>query len=535
MAFCHRLKSLAKWLESIVMFIRHKQFHFETRLRNQGMVYSVWLNRWNGRLQNRKALVMILLGILALNTILYLGADLVKYSSIQSRKDASGFSTHYGDRFVYFFYYTGHFPLATLSENPDYSREGAKREIGENGDELIMEYFHWARLGEHARIFAYMPDAWLKGSPQNPSIRLFNALVFTTGLMLLYIGFASAGLPLFGLILVLLISCTPFYMFEVFRNQNIFALSGSLFFIVLGINLPVMSGRARSFLLVCTGALVGGMLTGFFAEVRNEVVVVAASAVLMYLLAANLRIFYRLFLPVLFLLSLILTREAIQHFFTRQFEKTTQLVTEKGGHPYHGPVIPGHKFWHPVFCGLGDFDSKYGYKWSDKAAYAYAVPLLNQHYGMNIFYDNSTLHTNQYYDADSLYYIKFDELDPYNEIVRKKVLSDISADPFWYLGILIKRAVRILTVTLPVPYLGWFLIPLLWLLLKRRRWTYLTLLVVSLPLSATPLLIYSGRGSTYNSVFGYFIIIIFLLLLKEYPSRIAGKPPESAPGAAEVK
>ena len=29
-------------------------------------------------------------------------------------------------------------------------------------------------------------------------------------------------------------------------------------------------------------------------------------------------------------------------------------------------TVAGHAFWYPVFCGLGDFDTKYGYEWNDR-------------------------------------------------------------------------------------------------------------------------------------------------------------------------
>src|SRR5260221_10132100 len=52
-----------------------------------------------------------------------------------------------------------------------------------------------------------------------------------------------------------------------------------------------------------------------------------------------------------------------------------------GGHPFPGPIRMYHHFWHPVWCGLGDFGDDKGYKWEDVTALAYARPILQQRYG----------------------------------------------------------------------------------------------------------------------------------------------------------
>jgi len=113
-----------------------------------------------------------------------------------------------------------------------------------SGKDLIMEYTHWSRLGENARILAFLPDAYLAGSPENPSVRLFNTLVFISGLMLLFWGFWRIKKPIFGLLLVMLINCTPFFLYEIFSNQNIFGVLAAVFFMILGINLPLLFSKA---------------------------------------------------------------------------------------------------------------------------------------------------------------------------------------------------------------------------------------------------------------------------------------------------
>lgn len=84
---------------------------------------------------------------------------------------------------------------------------------------------------------------------------------------------------------------------------------------------------------------------------------------------------------------------------------------------YRATSVPPqrHAFWFGMWSGLGDFDRSHGYQWLDSAASAAAVaaggtPLRSYGY------------------------------DPVNEpIYRRLVLGDISSDPFWYAGILVRR------------------------------------------------------------------------------------------------
>jgi len=209
------------------------------------------------------------------------------------------------------------------------------------------------------------------------------------------------------------------------------------------------------------------------------------------------------------IISFNLSKKLIRNHFELKFEEASELVRLNKGHVYKGAKISGHNFWHPVFCGLGDYDTKYGYEWNDKKAYAYAIPILQREYNMNISYSGK-YHTDDYYDADSLYYKKPEELMNYEKVVKAKVVSDIKNDPMWYVTILIKRVFKTLTTTIPLPYVGWLIFPLTFYLFKKKKWSLLKLILVSLPLSATSIMVYSGKGSTYNSVFVYFIMAIIL-------------------------
>lgn len=451
-------------------------------------------------------------GLLCWNVLLHLFFGVVPYGApMQARRDASGFSPHLAQRFHYFHYYTGHFPLATLKEDLVYTEEAARNEITEHGEHLIMEYRHWSRLGESARIFAYLPHAWVTGSARDPSIRLFNLLCFLAGSLVLYMGLARAGLQVLGTVLVLLVNLTPFFWYEVHSRENIFGLQASLLMFVIGLNARALVPVARPVAGSLVAAALSGAALAFCAEVRNETMVVLVSLLLLLVLAPATRWWHRLATLAVVLFTYHQGRSAIKAHFDQQWEATTALVAEHGGHVYNGARIPGHRLWHPLFCGLGDFGQDRGYAWDDRVAYAYAVPILNERYGMNIRY-SGLYHTDDHYDAAGLYYVKFDEIEAYEDVMREKVHGDLLAHPWWYAGILVKRILRVLTVTLPVPLAGWLLFPTAWAAWRMRRWELVRLLFIALPLSATPLFIYSGDGATYVSFFPYVAIASLVLL-----------------------
>jgi len=457
--------------------------------------------------------------IIVLNVSLYLYSRNHPIPRIQSRDATSGFSHDKASHFIYFFYYTGYFPLATLNPAPEYSKQGAWKEIKENGNNLIMEYKHWSRLGENLRIIAYLPDAWINGSPQNPSIKAFNALIFTIALLSILFAFASIGKPLLGISLSVVTNITPFFIFEVYGRNNIFYLLASVFLIASAINIKFLTKeyKPRYYLLL---PVFTGIITGFFSEIRGEVSAVLISVVLIYAMW-NEKIFKRIALIVLAGASFYLTKISIQKYFDYKFRQTYELVKKYGGHPYDGVRIKGHRFWHPVFCGLGDFDTKYGYKWNDTVAYNYAIPVLKKKYGLDLKYDGHSYALSEYYDKDSLYYKKFDDYDEYEEVVKEKVLSDIKNDPLWYVVILLKRIIRIFTHTVPFEDAGWITLFLFIWLWKQKKYSLVKFIIASLPLSITPFIIYSGSNTTYISYFSVIgISIIVCIFLSKFIRKI---------------
>ncbi len=462
-------------------------------------------------LAKKKALLLVILGIVLLNAAYY---NLTRYKAIpaiQCRKDASGFSYAKAKEFIYFYYYTRDFPLASLNKNPEFSKEAAHREIREQGKNLIMEYQHWSRLGENARIWAFLPNALMKGNPENPSIKLFNALTFTLSLIILYLGFWQLKKTLFGLVLILMINTTPFFLYETYSHQNIFGLLAAAFFMILGLNVYALFKKRKTYLNVLFIAL-SGIIIGLVSEFRNEFSIVILSLIFIGLLVKESKVAIKIILATIALGSFFASKSVIRTYFNNKFDSTLTLVEQAGGHPYRGGTISGHKVWHPIFCGLGDFDQKYGFECNDKVAYAYAVPLLQEEHGMDIKYSGK-YHLDNYYDESKLYYIKFDEIPEYEQIIKEKVLYHIKSDPFWYIRILLKRILRTLSITIPIPFAGWGLIFLVYFFVKTKQWSHLNLLVVTMPLSATSIVVYAAEGSTYNSVFVYFVLAYFTLVI----------------------
>lgn len=476
------------------------------------------MNTWqhlNHRLSTKRGLYLGYGMIVLVCAFLFVLSKSITFSSsLQSRQDASGFDHQFGHRFLYFFYYTGHFPLATLRESPENSKAGALREINEHGDQLIMEYNHWSRLGENARILAYLPDAITKRSAQNPSMLLFNALLFSLGLMVLYRGTWKSGFPIIGLMTCILILSLPYYHYEVFENQNLFGLLHSVFFVTLGCMLPLYFSSTSTTKYYFLSISCSALLIGFASEMRNENSVILLSLLILILGIPKRSVLSKVagIALVFFLYSGL--KSGIHAYFDHQFKTSYALVQQKGGHPYTGGRIKGHQIWHNVFCGLGDYDTQYGHQWDDRTAYQFAIPSLSKQLGYQVPYSGK-YHTDLYYDSAKLYYIKFDEIPEYETIMREAVISQIKENPSWYFTILLQRIGAILKTTLPFPNMGWLIFPLLFLLVRHRKGTWLILLTASFPLTIISLVVYSGRGATYNSLFPMMSLIMLCILLFE--------------------
>ncbi len=463
--------------------------------------------------------------------------------------------------FVYFLYYLGLYPV--VSEDPhalDYSREGARRLWRQKGSSLVMERYWTSRLGEHGKVFLYLPHAWLRGGPvPEPMLIPFNAMFFTSGLLLLFAAMWALGWPLFGLILVILLGSDPFQIFEVYGNNNVMGIPISTAIWILAI-MSLLMGKARSIRWVWLAPLLVGVLVGCLSMARTEPVILLAPALLLCLFAPGRRWVTRIFLCAVLMISFLGTSSWLNHRLDEKFSHTARMVAQAGGHPFVGARINHHLIWHPIWCGLGDFGKDKGYAWDDEVANQYAWNILRRDYPQgkppgwppNRDMGNELTHytLGTFWDRDCRYPRTIWELPGYSRVIRAKVLKDILGDPLWYAKIIGLRVWRILTKTTPprlrlgplslpvLPSSQWYgllFIPVALILFLRRAWLPLVILLFTLPLAAVPLLIYSGRGTTYYSLFHLFALGLCLAWIWEIRLRRLNRdiPASGQTGAKE--
>jgi len=437
------------------------------------------------------------------------------------RLEASS-GVHQEARFVYFLYYLGLFPVATEKPDLDYSRAGAERVLEEAGDTLVMEWKHTLRFGDLGRTFLYLPGAWLRGSPKEPSLRPCHIGAFVAALVALYAALWWAGMPLFGAVLVVLLGSNPFQLFEVYARQNIFGWPITAGILVLALHVPLVFGRKPPRGVLWALPVVTGVVLASIRQIRTEAVVIIFSAAIAYLTAPRLRWWARAALVALLALSFGAVSRGWTLYFRHKHEEARRRVEAAGGHPYVWARDRHHTIWPSIWCGLGDYGGDRGYAWDDRAAVRYALPILERDYGVAPpKWDGTTHVLDAYWDDAKKYYRSALELPHYDEVLRGKVVADVGGDPLWYAGILARRALRVLDETTPIrvgvgrhwvalPMHGLVVVPALAFLLWARVWGFVRLIAFAFPLSATALAIYSGDGTCYYSCY-HIVVAAFLL------------------------
>lgn len=359
-----------------------------------------------------------------------------------------------------------------------------------------------------------------------------NAIILIVSLEVLFISCFLSGLPLLGLFIVLLCGSSPFILYESYGRENIFALLPCMALLLLAINLQGLFNKTKGLKIVWKPVL-SGILLATAAHIRGETqsLLLAASILICFWQCEwRTKIIYLLFL----FASFFICKSLWFKYFDAKWKQSYELVKASGGHTYDGPSISGHRFWHPVFCGLGDFDTKYGYQWDDIYAYKYALPIMKNKYELDLKYTPGKYGLDEYYDRDKKYYKKLDFYQEYEDIMRDRVLHDIKKDPKWYFHILYKRARRILSETsqvflswktekLPITFTGYMAAALAVLLLVFRQRALAAIILFSLPISASTFIIYSGEGATYSAIYHLLALAVLALLIKELPFLLLKK------------
>ena len=170
--------------------------------------------------------------------------------------------------FVYFLYYLNLYPVASISTAPrEWSVEGARRLIAEQGHTLVMDRYWTIRYGDLAKTYLYLPHVWLKGKPLRPRMLHANALGFTLALLALFAAFWHVRHTTLGAVLVVLMGSNPFQVHEVYANNNLLGWPITITLLMLALHVPLMKngrplGRGVLALAVAERAAAGNDASG---------------------------------------------------------------------------------------------------------------------------------------------------------------------------------------------------------------------------------------------------------------------------------
>ena len=451
-------------------------------------------------------------------------------------KAASGMAEQ--DKFVYFLYYTGLFPVASTNNGLnyyfyytkaavprqpntlEYSPPGAQATLRTQGKTLVMEWGHTIRSGQLLSTFLFLPDAWRLGSPEHAEVRMTHGALFIASLAAVYLMSWYVNRPVFGTLFVLLVGSNPFQLYEAYRHENVFSWPITALCFMLALALPLLVKPRISIAYAVGAAIVAGAFASTLAQIRPEPITLLGGVAFAFLGATSLALRVRLGLVGLLVVTAALGARAWNAYFDGKFEEAARVVAASGGRVLSGHRDHYHVFWHPIWCGLGDFGQDHGYDWNDSAALAYAQPILRARYGQELPWwwgvqgkEEHDRTADDFVDAGRTYYRIPYNTPHYDEVIRDKVLGDIRHDPMWYAGVLGRRARRLLTETtrpqvtlspgvmLPLPFSGVLVVPFALALGLFRRWADLKILLFSCAGSVPALLVFSGRGMTHYSVY----------------------------------
>ena len=480
---------------------------------------------------------MILLIVLALVAIWQYG-----FEDQKSRIDdtyrltaASGLAYDYAS-FMYFYYYLDLFPVTSRSivdvdTIPDeyLNQTAAEKLLYDFPDSIKMDHVIRIRTGDLGKIFLFWPDALIKGHPGDLSVRGFLAAAFAAALLGLLVSFWKVEHFPLGLLMVLFLGSHPFQVFEAYanfgRDQNmgqIFSIPITAALLMMSVYLPMIFDRPVSRVYLWSAAIGTGVFYGVLQHIRSEPVLTILGCLVILMLYARIRLLERIVLGGVIVLSFWLANEGLEAYFDYKFDESYEVVAGIGAEP-----IPkgysSHLLWHPLWTGLGDFDEQYGFAWSDGTAIASVEAKLSA---------EGLLDLSRIPGDPSVYQKPVWLLPEYDQFIRQEVLTTIRNDPGWYVTILAKRLWRLLTDVAPLNLAvgrhsvtlistGLLLIPLAIYVFLKREWSYIKMILFSLPLVLPALLIYSGRGMTYYAVYLQISAAIALWLLIQGGIRLA--------------
>ena len=201
---------------------------------------------------------------------------------------------------------------------------------------------------------------------------------FTLALGALYAAFWWVRDPVLGAAAAALLGSNPYQLYEVHFRENVFGWAITAGVLTLALSVPLLQRHPirRPWAL----PLAIGVVLGTVRQIRPEPGAIVVSAGLACLLVPRLSWPRRAALAAVLVAGFLGTSAAWQGYFDHKFDEATRVVSAAGGRVYHGPRDRYHAFWHPLWCGLGDFGAKHGYEWRDKAAAHYAAPIVQERY-----------------------------------------------------------------------------------------------------------------------------------------------------------
>jgi hypothetical protein len=466
----------------------------------------------------KRSLFILVIGLVGIS------AWQARLASAPERLDATyrvtaSHGAHQESRFFFFRYHLGLYPLASELPASEDTKAEAERLLQSTAPEkLYQEEGLTFRSGDHGRIHLFYIDKLLGGDTRKPSLISANRLAFILALDCLFFAAWWIDFTGLGLLLVLVFGSNPLQLYAAYAQENYFSWPITAMILALALHLPLLrpAPSSRTYLLIApvvTGLLLAGIRTW-----RSEPASLLASAVMTYVLAYGVSRRRKLAAVLLLVSCFSLGNKAYERAILAKIERTKQVLHERNVPTYDGPTIFHHEFWHPMWCGLGDFDTSHGYTWEDRKAYQFALPLLEQRAGRKLPLDPTRWMQQELLGQSPRYHAIFSDTSGYHEVLRDKILSDIRREPLWYVRILWKRVSRILsegtpirlelgsagnppsvtanakTSSQPSSLFGWLAIPLGIALWRVRRGFYTKLLLFTLPLCIPAILVYSGGG-----------------------------------------
>lgn len=420
-------------------------------------------------------------------------------------------------QFVYFYRYLGLFPIAPSRPPSEFNAAAARALLAEEGDRLKTQVGYYPRHGDRGRIWLYLPHALWTGDTLTARLVPFHGAVFIAALVMLFAASCWAGVPLLGGFLVALIGSHPFQVYETYARENIFGWPVSATVIVLALHLPLLvrsSRLPRWYPAAC--AVLTALFLGTVREFRTEPVALLVPSLVALATVPGHSRRSRAASIALLVATYLATSVFWQRHFDVRSDDAREIVADAGGRPYLGPNRVHHVFWHSVFCGLGDFAADRGFAWNDSVAYAYAKPILKREHGIDVKAVNPYCYDLRkvpgYAWSPEVPCDVLEVVPAYHQIIRRRVLDEITSDPLWYAGVLARRAVRVFAdappahiragpVALSIPLSAILVIPVFLAALRFRDWASLKILFFALPVSMTAVAVYSGRGMTHFALF----------------------------------